>query len=193
MLLKTLSDKDVKKLSEIMSDKMTEHKLFKFLCPEKEERKEFITAYFRYNIPRWLDRGDYLLIDKDFDVLLVLASPHRSSHKFSGKGAKRLKKFASSPAIFFYRGNLAYITHLIAPRNRRLKVMTAFADKHHDDVLFDLVDEAIALSDKRNFNLMYDTLTRRLINKMEEKDFVIVYQKMFASTGFVQTIMMLNK
>lgn len=193
MRLKNLSDKDIKKLSEIMSEKMTEHKLFKFLCPKEEERKDFINAYFRYNIPRWLDRGDFLLIDKDFDVLLVLASPRRSSHKFKGKGAKRLKRFPSAPAIFFYSGNLAYIIHLTAPRNRRLKVMTAFADKEHDEALFELVDEAVALSDKYNFNLFYDTLTRRLIEKMQDKGFVITYQKMFDSTGYVQTIMMLNK
>ncbi|MBE6719315.1 MAG: hypothetical protein E7571_01505 [Ruminococcaceae bacterium] len=193
MRLKNLSEKDIKKLSDILAPKMTQRKFFKFLCPDSSEREEFINAYLRYNIPRWLQRGDFLLTDENFDVLLVVASPRRSSHKFSGKGAKRMKKFKSAPAIFYYRGNLAYLIHLIAPRNKRLKVMTVFAAKEHDEELFKLIDEAIALSYKYDFNLMYDTLSRRLIDRMKEKGFVVTYQKMFASTGYVQTLMMLNK
>ncbi len=193
MRLKELKDKDIKKLSEILAPKLTEHKLFKFMCPSSSERAEFIEAYFKYNIPRWLERHDYILTDENFDVLIVLASPRRSSHKFSGKGAKRMKKFRTAPSMFFYRGNLSYITHLIAPRNKRLKVMTIFCDKAYCDKALELVDEAVALSYKYDFNLMYDSLTRRLVERMEEKDFVVVYQKMFAQTGFVQTLMMLNK
>ena len=193
MRLKDLGKKDVKKLSEILAPKLTEHKLFKFLCPDSEEREDFISAYFQYNIPRWLERGDYLLTDENFDVLIVLASARRSSHKFRGKGAKQLKKFKSAHSIFFYRGNLAYIIHLVAPRNKRLKVMTIYGSKEHEETALDLVDEAVALAYDRDFNLMYDTLTRRLVNKMFEKGFAISYQKMFASTGYVQTLMILNK
>ncbi len=193
MRLKDLKDKDIKKLSEILAPKIVDHKIFKFMCPDGSERLDFVEAYLRYNIPRWIECHDYVLTDENFDVLVVLASPRRSSHKFSGKGAKRMKKFKSAPAMFYYRGNLSYITHLIAPRNKRLKVMTIFADNKHDDAVFELVDEAIALSYERDFNLMYDTLTRRLIEQMKQKNFVVTYQKMFASTGYVQTLMMLNK
>ena len=192
MLIRDLREKEIKKLSEIMSQKLTEHRLFKFLCPKEEERRDFIEAYFRYYIPRWLTRGDYLLIDENYDVFLVLAGARRSLHKFSGKGAKKLKKFSSAHTIFFYRGNLAYLAQLLAPRNKRLKVMTIFSDGTHDDVALELVDEAVALSDKYGFNLMYDSLTRRLVNNMLEKNFIIMYQKMFASTGYVQTLMILN-
>ncbi|MBQ9517455.1 MAG: hypothetical protein IJR60_05205 [Eubacterium sp.] len=193
MLLKNLKDKDIRKLSEIMAPKICEHRLFKFMCPEDSERQAFAQAYLRYNIPRWLERHDYILTDANFDVLIVLASPRRSSHKFHGKGAKQMKKFKSAQTVFFYRGNLSYIVHLTAPRNKRIKVMSIFADNEHDDVVFDLVDEAIALSNNRDFNLLYNTLTRRLIEQMKEKDFVVTYQKAFASTGFVQTLMMLEK
>jgi hypothetical protein len=193
MLLKALKTKEIAKLSETLAPKLVEHKLFRFLCPEREEREAFIEAYFNYYIPRWMERGDYLLIDENFDALVVLQSPRSSSHKFSGKGAKKLKKYPNAPAIFFYRGNLAYIVHLIAPRGRRLKVMTIFADKTHSEAALNLVDEAIGLSYQYRFNLMYDTLTRRHIEDMKEKGFVVSYQKMFASTTFVQTLMILNK
>lgn len=193
MRLNNLKDKDIKKLCDILAPKISEHRMFKFMCPDDSERVDFVNAYLNYNMPRWLERHDYVLTDENFDVLVVLASPRRSSHKFHGKGAKRMKKFNSASTMFFYRGNLSYIVHLVAPRNKRIKVMSILSDGNHDDVVLELVNEAIALSYDRDFNLMYDTLTRRLINHMKEKDFVIVYQKMFASTGYVQTIMMLNK
>ncbi len=193
MRIKSLKDKEVSKLSDILAPKLTQQKIFKFLCPDEAEREEFIAAYLKYNIPRWLERGDFVLVDEKFDALVVLASSRRSSHKFSGRGAKRLKKFKSSPTIFFYRGNLAYITHLIAPRNKRLKVMTFFAAAESEETVLKLADEAVALAIQYDFNLMYDTLTRRYIEKMEQKGFVITYQKMFANTGYVQTLMMLNR
>ena len=193
MLLKSLKERDIRKLCDTLAPKLVEHKVFKFLCPDREEREDFINAYLKYNIPKWITRGDFLLVDENCDVLVVLQSPRSSSHKFSGKGAKKLKKFKNAPALFFYRGNLAYIVRLVAPRNRRIKVMEIFADNEHDDAVFELVDEAIGLSYKYKFNLMYDTLTRRLIGDMKEKGFVVSYQKMFASTGFVQTLMILNK
>lgn len=193
MRLNNLREKDIKKLCEIIAPKISEHRLFKFMCPEESERVDFVYAYLRYNMPRWLERHDYVLTDENFDVLVVLASPRRSSHKFHGKGAKLMKKFKSASTVFFYRGNLSYIVHLVAPRNKRIKVMSVFSDGNHDDAALELVDEAIALSYDRDFNLMYDTLTRRMINTMETKGFVISYQKMFASTGYVQTLMMLEK
>ena len=193
MLLKELKDKDIKKLSAELAPKLVENKLFKFLCPESDEREDFIDAYLNYNLPRWLSRGDFVLTDSNFDVLVVLSSPRRASHKFSGKGAKKLKKFPSAPSIFYYRGNLSYITHLIAPRNKRLKVMAILDDSKHDDVVFELVNEAIALKYKYDFNLMYESLSRRLIGSMQQLGFIISYQKQFGATGYMETIMMYNK
>ena len=193
MLLKDLKDRDVKKLSDILTPKLVNHRLFKFMCPQEEEREEFINAYLNYNIPRWIKRGDYVLTNSDFDVLVVLSSPRRSSHKFSGKGAKKMKKFMSASTIFFYRGNLSYIVHLVAPRNKRIKVMEVFDDNKHDEIVFELVKEAMALSNKYDFNLMYESLTRRLIESMQQLGFIISYQRSFASTGYIQTLMLYNK
>ncbi|MBQ7202941.1 MAG: hypothetical protein IJS03_02860 [Eubacterium sp.] len=193
MRVKDLKTKDIDKLSNILAPKLTQARLFKFLCPNEGEREEFIKAYLRYNMPHWFERHDCVLVDENLDVLVVVASPRRSSHKFKGKGAKKLRRFESAPAIFYYRGNLAYLTHLVAPRNKRLKVMTILTDGNHDEAVMELVDEAIALSYKNDFNLMYDSLTRRYNAELEEKGFVISYQKKFALTGYVETLMTLNK
>lgn len=191
MRLDKVDKKELNRICESLAPRLCEHHLMMFLCPDESKRSEFICAYLKYYINKWSEH-DVMFIDEDKTALITLANPRFFSRKFSGTGAKQLKKYKSSSLVFFHRGNLAYVVRLISPRTHGTRVMNIYADPYDTEAALKLVDEAIEHAKQNDYTLIYETFSRRLVKKMKEKGFYIAYQRQFASTNFIETAMILK-
>ena len=71
--------------------------------------------------------------------------------------------------------------------------MTVYSDPNGDfEVVKELVDEAVEFAKKKDITLVYDTFSKRYINYMLSKDFVVAYSKPFMETKFMETVMTYN-
>lgn len=192
MIIQNAEKQVIKDICEILGAKLITDPLFMYLCPEKAVRRDYINAYFNYYVYEW-SRCDTLLCNDEKTAMLSLVDPKTFDYKFKGKGAFKMKQFKLASNVFIHRENIESISEIIVPESRESRVMTVYGNVGTDlDAINQIVDEAIALANKENFVLVYDTFSNRLLPLMEQKGFCTVYQKNYLSTQFIQTVMVYN-
>lgn len=192
MQLEKASTGLIREINSILAPKLNKDPLFMFFCPMLSKRQDFINSYFNYYIYEW-SRYDELLYDEDSKSLISLVDPTTFEYKFKGKGAHSLKRFKTSDSILAHRENLEEIFEILVPPTRECRVMTLYANADTDfDSIVELVDEAIALAQEKNYILMFETFSRKLIAYFESKGFAVASQKQFLNTQFVETVMTYN-
>lgn len=192
MILKNAKKNDVAEIIGAISDRLIKDPLFMYFCPNADERKKFIGDYFKYYIYEWSEY-DTLLCSDNRQALITLINPRTFEYKFKGRGAHALKKNKSAAeAVFRHRRIVRNNVHIIAPGSMSPRVMNIYsnADTNIGDIDA-LVDEAVAIAQRENHTLVYETFSQKLIPMMTAKGFSIAYQKSFYDTRFVQTIMVL--
>ena len=79
------------------------------------------------------------------------------------------------------------------PREKPVQVLTLFGNAAaQKQELLQLVSEAQDLADEKQFVLVYDTFSRRLVDALENQGFSTGYQHNFLDTHFIQTLMTFN-
>ena len=189
MILENVEKRENLALCEKLSSKLIKHPLFMHFCPILEERKKFIKDYLYYYIYEWSE-FDTLLADSNEQVLAVLIDPHTFEYRFKGKGARALKKFKNSKAIFIHREVVRGIVHIIAPGFMNPMVLNIYGMPENDiEAIDEVVNEAIKLADENNYTLAYETFSQKLIPFMHNKGFEISYQRQYIDTRFMETVM----
>ena len=79
------------------------------------------------------------------------------------------------------------------PGNKQAMVLTVYSDPNGKfDSLRELIAEAVDFADRENITLIYDTFSRKYIDYMQSKNFVVAYSKPFMDTQFIETVMTYN-
>ena len=74
-----------------------------------------------------------------------------------------------------------------------MQVLTLFGNAAaQKQELLQLVSEAQDLADEKQFVLVYDTFSRRLVDALENQGFSTGYQRNILDTHFIQTLMTYN-
>lgn len=192
MYISNIDNKTLKEISERFSERFVKDPLFMFLCSDINKRKAFIYDYMMYYLPRFIDK-EYVFIDKHATAVATLVDPTDFEYKFKGISGQRLKKYSFSSKVFVHKENLEEICDTVLPGNKQAMVLTLYsAPNGKFESLQGLIDEAIEFANKEDITLIYDTFSRKYINYMQSKDFVVAYSKPFMDTQFIETVMTYN-
>ena len=166
--------------------------LFMFLCPVKSKRAEFIEKYFNYYLEKWYNAGE-LIETGSKNIAAVLTDPDDFVYKFPGKHGFSLKMNRFSYNILNHMEVVQNIVNIVVPEQLNKRLLTIYAapevsEKDIERII--AICEAKAKSE--NFVLIYETFSKRFINKFEQAGFETGYSRQFLNTQFFQTVMTYN-
>jgi hypothetical protein len=192
MILEKAKKPIINDIKIVLTPQLIKDPQFMCFCPDQKQRKNFINSFFDYYIYEW-SRYDTLLCDEMSKCLVSLVDPDTFSYKFKGKGAYAMKHKKTSSAIFVHRENLESIIDIVVPYDRQSRILNIYANPDNEtSSISSLIDEAMLLSKRDGYVLVYETFSKKLIELMEEKGFTLAYQKRFLNTQFIETVMTYN-
>lgn len=187
MELSHWNKKEQAPLVEFLSASLLSHPLMMYYCPDRSKREKFITRYMEHNLPHWIEEGTVLVSDSAHAVGVLLpknAPEYRPMPIWAGERARR---------ILSHRNVTHNIVGVMIPREKPVQVLTLFGNATaQKQELLQLVSEAQDLADEKQFVLVYDTFSRRLVGELETRGFSTGYQRNFLDTHFIQTLMTYN-
>lgn len=192
MYINGIDKKTLREISERFGERFIKDPLFMFFCSDINKRKAFIYDYMMYYLPRFVDE-ETVFIDKNATAVVTLVDPNDFEYKFKGLSGQKLKKYSFSSKVFLHKENLEEICETVLPGNKQAMVLTVYSDPNGKfDSLRELIAEAVDFADRENITLIYDTFSRKYIDYMQSKDFVVAYSKPFMDTQFIETVMTYN-
>lgn len=192
MYINSIDKKTLREISERFGERFIKDPLFMFFCSEINKRKAFIYDYMMYYLPRFVDE-ETVFIDKHATAVVTLVDPNDFEYKFKGLSGQKLKKYSFSSKVFLHKENLEEICETVLPGNKQAMVLTVYSDPNGKfDSLHELIAEAVDFADREDITLIYDTFSRKYIDYMQSKDFVVAYSKPFMDTQFIETVMTYN-
>ena len=192
MYINGIDKKTLREISERFGERFIKDPLFMFFCSDINKRKAFIYDYMMYYLPRFVDE-ETVFIDKHATAVVTLVDPNDFEYKFKGLSGQKLKKYSFSSKVFLHKENLEEICETVLPGNKQAMVLTVYSDPNGKfDSLRELIAEAVGFADRENITLIYDTFSRKYIDYMQSKDFVVAYSKPFMDTQFIETVMTYN-
>lgn len=192
MYINSIDKKTLREISERFGERFIKDPLFMFFCSDINKRKAFIYDYMMYYLPRFVDE-ETVFIDKHATAVVTLVDPNDFEYKFKGLSGQKLKKYSFSSKVFLHKENLEDICDTLLPGNKQAMVLTVYSDPNgKSDSLQELIAEAVDFADRENITLVYDTFSRKYIDYMQSKDFVVAYSKPFMDTQFIETVMTYN-
>lgn len=192
MYINGIDKKTLREISERFGERFIKDPLFMFFCSDINKRKAFIYDYMMYYLPRFVDE-ETVFIDKHATAVVTLVDPNDFEYKFKGLSGQKLKKYSFSSKVFLHKENLEEICETVLPGNKQAMVLTVYSDPNgKSDSLQELIAEAVDFADRENITLIYDTFSRKYIEYMQSKDFVVAYSKPFMDTQFIETVMTYN-
>lgn len=192
MYINGIDKKTLREISERFGERFIKDPLFMFFCSDINKRKAFIYDYMMYYLPRFVDE-ETVFIDKHATAVVTLVDPNDFEYKFKGLLGQKLKKYSFSSKVFLHKENLEEICETVLPGNKQAMVLTVYSDPNGKfDSLRELIAEAVDFADRENITLIYDTFSRKYIEYMQSKDFVVAYSKPFMDTQFIETVMTYN-
>lgn len=192
MYINGINKKTLREISERFGERFIKDPLFMFFCSDINKRKAFIYDYMMYYLPRFVDE-ETVFIDKHATAVVTLVDPNDFEYKFKGLSGQRLKKYSFSSKVFLHKENLEEICETVLPGNKQAMVLTVYSDPNSKfDSLRELIAEAVDFADREDITLIYDTFSRKYIEYMQSKDFVVAYSKPFMDTQFIETVMTYN-
>lgn len=192
MYINGIDKKTLREISERFGERFIKDPLFMFFCSDINKRKAFIYDYMMYYLPRFVDE-ETVFIDKHATAVVTLVDPNDFEYKFKGLSGQKLKKYSFSSKVFLHKENLEEICETVLPGNKQAMVLTVYSDPNGKfDSLRELIDEAVDFADREDITLIYDTFSRKYIDYMQSKDFVVAYSKPFMDTQFIETVMTYN-
>ena len=192
MYINSIDKKTLREISERFGERFIKDPLFMFFCSDRNKRKSFIYDYMMYYLPRFVDE-ETVFIDKHATAVVTLVDPNDFEYKFKGLSGQKLKKYSFSSKVFLHKENLEEICETVLPGNKQAMVLTVYSDPNGKfDSLRELIAEAVDFADRENITLIYDTFSRKYIEYMQSKDFVVAYSKPFMDTQFIETVMTYN-
>ncbi len=172
---------------EFFSASLISHPLMMYYCPDRSKREKFITRYMEHNLPHWIADGTVLVSDSAHvaGVLLPKNAPeYRTMPILTGDRTRRIQA---------HRNVTRNIVGVMIPREKPVQVLTLFGNTTaQKQELLQLASEAQDLADEKQFVLVYDTFSRRLVDALEAQGFSTGYQRNFLDTHFIQTLMTYN-
>lgn len=190
MRLNDLNNKEIKKISKEIAPKLITHPAFMFYCKNEKNRQNFIEDYFNYYLNKWNKRKEIILADENFDVIISLIDFASYRDKGKSLGASKLKKYKNPYAnISYHKGNVAYLTNIVAPENINTKIMTIYSTVKYANAVDKLVDEATRLAEENEFMIVYETFSKKAVEIINKKGFEIAYEKQFSGTQYFETVM----
>lgn len=192
MYINGIDKKTLREISERFGERFIKDPLFMFFCSDINKRKAFIYDYMMYYLPRFVDE-ETVFIDKHATAVVTLVDPNDFEYKFKGLSGQKLKKYSFSSKVFLHKENLEEICETVLPGNKQAMVLTVYSDPNGKfDSLRELIAEAVDFADREDITLVYDTFSRKYIDYMQSKDFVVAYSKPFMDTQFIETVMTYN-
>lgn len=192
MYINGIDKKTLREISERFGERFIKDPLFMFFCSDINKRKAFIYDYMMYYLPRFVDE-ETVFIDKHATAVVTLVDPNDFKYKFKGLSGQKLKKYSFSSKVFLHKENLEEICETVLPGNKQAMVLTVYSDPNGKfDSLRELIAEAVDFADREDITLIYDTFSRKYIDYMQSKDFVVAYSKPFMDTQFIETVMTYN-
>lgn len=192
MYINGIDKKTLREISERFGERFIKDPLFMFFCSDINKRKAFIYDYMMYYLPRFVDE-ETVFIDKHATAVVTLVDPNDFEYKFKGLSGQKLKKYSFSSKVFLHKENLEEICETVLPGNKQAMVLTVHSDPNGKfDSLRELIAEAVDFADREDITLVYDTFSRKYIDYMQSKDFVVAYSKPFMDTQFIETVMTYN-
>ncbi len=192
MYINGIDKKTLREISERFGERFIKDPLFMFFCSDINKRKAFIYDYMMYYLPRFVDE-ETVFIDKHATAVVTLVDPNDFEYKFKGLSGQKLKKYSFSSKVFLHKENLEEICETVLPGNKQAMVLTVYSDPNGKfDSLRELIAEAVDFADREDITLIYDTFSRKYIDYMQSKDFVVAYSKPFMDTQFIETVMTYN-
>lgn len=192
MYINSIDKKTLREISERFGERFVKDPLFMFFCSDINKRKAFIYDYMMYYLPRFVDE-ETVFIDKHATAVVTLVDPKDFEYKFKGLSGYKLKKYSFSSKVFLHKENLEDICDTLLPGNKQALVLTVYSDPNgKSDSLQELIAEAVDFADREDITLVYDTFSRKYIDYMQSKDFVVAYSKPFMDTQFTETVMTYN-
>lgn len=192
MYINGIDKKTLREISERFGERFIKDPLFMFFCSDINKRKAFIYDYMMYYLPRFVDE-ETVFIDKHATAVVTLVDPNDFEYKFKGLSGQKLKKYSFSSKVFLHKENLEEICETVLPGNKQAMVLTVYSDPNGKfDSLLELIAEAVDFADREDITLVYDTFSRKYIDYMQSKDFVVAYSKPFMDTQFIETVMTYN-
>ena len=190
MLLNNLSRKEIKEISAVIAPKLVTHPAFMFYCKNGKMREKFIEDYFCYFLNKW-NKNELIFTNESKDVIVTLVDINEfHTKKDKGIGAAKLKKYKNQYAnVLYHQGNIFYLAEIVAPANINTKIMTVYATLNNADLIEDIVDEAIKLSEEQGFMIVYETFSKKSNEIMGKKGFETAYEKQFSGTQYFETVM----
>ena len=181
MELSHWNKKEQAPLVEFLGASLLSHPLMMYYCPDRDKREKFITRYMEHNLPRWIQTGTVLVSDPAHAVGVLLPK-NAPEYRSPSMGTLSMLSGDRSRRIQSHRNVTRNIVGVMIPREKPVQVLT----------LLQLVSEAQDLADEKQFVLVYDTFSRRLVDALENQGFSTGYQRNFLDTHFIQTLMTYN-
>ena len=189
MLLNNITKKEIKEISAEIAPKLISHPAFMFYCKNGKNRQKFIEDFFNYFLNKW-SKNELIFTDENHNVIITLVDINEFHTKDKGVASKKIKKYKNPYAnILYHQGNIYYLAEIVAPANIETKIMTVFATLKYSDVIEELVDEAIKLSNEKDFMIVYETFSKKSNEIMSKKGFESAYEKQFQGTQYFETVM----
>ena len=189
MELSHWNKKEQAPLVEFLGASLLSHPLMMYYCPDRDKREKFITRYMEHNLPRWIQTGTVLVSDPAHAVGVLLPKD-APEYRSPSKGALSMLSGDRSRRIQSHRNVTRNIVGVMIPREKPVQVLTLFGNAAaQKQELLQLVSEAQDLADEKQFVLVYDTFSRRLVDALENQGFSTGYQRNFLDTHFIQTLM----
>ncbi len=166
--------------------------LFMFMCPIKSKRAEFIEKFFKYYIERWSASGE-LINTGSKNVVAVLRNPDNFVYKFPGKHGLSLRMNKYSYNILNHMEVVQNIINIVVPEQFGKRLLTIFSSPEVSEKEIDeIIKICKAKAKEENFVLVYETFSKRFIDKFESEGFETGYSRQFLNTQFFETVMTYN-
>ena len=192
MELSHWNKKEQAPLITFLGASLLSHPLMMYYCPDRERREKFITHYMERYLPRWTEMGTVLVSDPAHAVGVLLPKD-APEYRSPAKTALSMLPGGKIQRIQAHRNVTRNIVGVMIPREKPVQVLTLFGNATaQKQELLQLVSEAQDLADEKQFVLVYDTFSRRLVEALEGQGFSTGYQRNFLDTHFIQTLMTYN-
>ena len=134
-----------------------------------------------------------MLVSDPAHAVVVLLPTNAPEYRSPANGALSMLSGDRFRRIQSHRNVTRNIVGVMIPREKPVQVLTLFGNAAaQKQELLQLVSEAQDLADEKQFVLVYDTFSRRLVDALENQGFSTGYQRNFLDTHFIQTLMTYN-
>lgn len=166
--------------------------LFMFLCPVKSKRADFIEKYFNYYLFKWNTAGELITTDSK-NIAVALTDPDKFVFKFPGKHGFSLKINKYSYNILNHMEVVQNVVNIVVPEQLNKRLLTIFsAPEVSENEIETIINDCKRRAEEENFVLVYETFSKRFIEKFENAGFETGYSRQFLNTQFFQTVMTYN-